>query len=107
MALVRLLYFRAVQNNINVCVMHIPGAHNNIADTLSRFQMTKFFQLTLLAKQAPDPIPAWPPQSFTNSSCNAVIMELPPQPDAHTNQVYLPSNYSAPSMPAHHCQHHL
>ena len=68
MALVRLLYFRAAQNNINVCVMHIPGAHNNIADALSCFQMTKFFQLTPVTKQAPDPIPAWPLQSFTNAS---------------------------------------
>jgi len=106
MALVRLLYFRAAQYNINVCVMHIPGADNNIADALSRSQMAKFYQLTPLARQAPDPIPAWPSQSFTNASCNAVIMELPPQPDAPTTRVYLPSSNSVLSTPVHHCQHH-
>jgi len=58
MALVRLLYFRAAQYNINACVMHIPGADNSIAYALSCSQMTKFYQLTPLAKQAPDPIPA-------------------------------------------------
>ena len=41
MALVCLLYFRTAQYNINACVMHIPGTHNNIADTLSHFQMTE------------------------------------------------------------------
>jgi len=84
--------------------MHIPGVHNNIADALSRFQMMKFYQLVPMAKQSPDPIPAWPPQSFINASCNAVIMELPPQLDA---QVYQPSNASAPNMLFHHCQRHL
>ena len=106
MALVRLLYFRAAQYNINVCVMHIPGAHDYIADALSHFQMIKFHQLTPTARQAPDPIPAWPPHSFINASCNAVIMELPPLPDDHTNQVYQLSNVSAPSTFSHHCQHH-
>ena len=106
MALVRLLYFGAAQYNINVCVMHIPGAQNYIADALSRFQMIKFHQLALMARQAPDPIPAWPPQSFINASCNAVIMELPSLPDDRTNQVYQLSNASAPSTLSHHCQHH-
>jgi len=61
-----------------ICVVHIPGADNNIADVLCRSQMAKVYQLTPLARQAPDPIPVWPSQSFTNASCNAVIMELPP-----------------------------
>ena len=42
MALVRMLYFRAAQHNINICVMHIPGVHNNVADAISRFQMVRF-----------------------------------------------------------------
>ena len=91
---------------ILMCVMHIPGAHNYIADALSRFQMVKFHQLAPTARQAPDPILAWPPQSFINASCNAVIMELPPLPDGHTNQVYQLSNASVPSTLSHHCQHH-
>jgi len=37
MGLVRLLYFCASHYNINVCVTHIPGVCNNIADSLSRF----------------------------------------------------------------------
>jgi len=106
MALVHLLYFRVVQYNINVCVMHIPGADNSIADTLSRSQMAKFYQLTPLARQAPDLIPAWPSQSLTNASCNAVIIELPPQLDAPTTQAYLPSSNSVLSTPVYHCQHH-
>ena len=61
-----------------MCVMHIPGAHNYIVDALSRFQMIKFHQLTLTARQAPGPILAWPPQLFINASCNTVIMELLP-----------------------------
>ena len=89
-----------------MCVMHIPGAHNNIADALSCFQMIKFHRLALTARQAPDPIPAWPPQPFINASCNAVIMELPPLPDGYTNRVYQLSNASAPSTLSHHCQHH-
>ena len=73
-----------------------------IADALFRFQMIK---LAPTARQAPDPILAWPPQSFINASCNAVIMELPPLPDGHTNQVYQLSSASAPSTLSHHCQH--
>ena len=105
MALVRLLYFRAAQYNIDG-VVHIPGTHNNIADALSRFHMTMFYQLVPLAKQTPDPIPDWPPQSFINASCNAVIMELPPQLDAHTNQACQPFNTSLSNMLSYHCQHH-
>jgi len=71
----RLLYFRAAHYNINVCVMHIPGVHNNIADTLSRFQMIKACPN---GKTVSSPRP---PQSFINASCNAIIMELPPQLD--------------------------
>jgi len=56
--------------------------------------MMKFYQIVPMAKQSPDPIPVWPPQSFIDASCNAVIMELPPQLDAHTNQVCQPSNIS-------------
>ena len=33
MALVRLLYFCAAYHNINVCIVHVPGVHNNLADS--------------------------------------------------------------------------
>lgn len=42
-------YFRAV---------HVPGINNNIADSLSRFQMERFHQLAPHANATPDPIPA-------------------------------------------------
>ena len=42
----------------------VPGAHNNIADALSCFQMTKFYQLNPLARHALDPILVWPLQSL-------------------------------------------
>ena len=39
MALIRMLYvFCAAHNNFNVCVHHISGVKNNIADALSHFQ---------------------------------------------------------------------
>jgi len=40
-----------------------------------------------------------PSQSFTNTSCNAVIMKLPPQTDAHFNQIHLHSITPAPTTP--------
>ena len=85
MGLVRLLYFCASRHNINVCVIHIPGICNDIADCLSRFQMEKFRRLAPGSKVLPDRIPAWPTQSFMTASCNASIMELPSQPDELIN----------------------
>ena len=35
MALVRMLYFCAAQNNIHVLVTHVAGTDNSIADALS------------------------------------------------------------------------
>ena len=104
MALVRMLYFRAAQHNINICVMHIPGVHNNVADAISRFQMVRFWQLVPMAYPTADPIPAWPTESFTNASCNVDIMALPPQPGEHTSQESPASNASVTSMASSHCQ---
>ena len=56
--------------------------------------------IILIMKHSPDPIPL---QSFINASCNAIIMELLTHLDAHTNQVYQPSNISAPNVLFHHC----
>ena len=74
MALVRLLYFAAARYNINVCIVHIDGANNIIADCLSRFKQDRFKQLVPLANPAPDVIPAWPIQSFIDASCSAAIL---------------------------------
>ena len=75
MALVRLLYYSAAKYNINVCVTHIAGTENVIADCLSRFQQDKFKKLAPLANPAPDSIPAWLTQSFIKASCSAAILE--------------------------------
>ena len=74
MALVRLLYFCAAHYNINVCIVHVPGVCNDIADSLSRFQMDRFRKLAPQANLQADNIPVWPTQSFTAASCNADIM---------------------------------
>ena len=53
MALVHILYFCAIYHNINVCIVHTPGVCNDIADSLSRFQMDRFRRLVPQAKQHP------------------------------------------------------
>ena len=86
MALVRLLYFCASNYNINVCVIHVPGVCNNIADSPPRFQMENFRKLAPEANLLPDRIPAWPTQTFTIASCNASIMVLPNLPEEPISQ---------------------
>jgi len=106
MALVRLLYFCASNYNINLCIIHIPGICNDIADSISRFQMERFRTLTPNARSLPDHIPAWPMQSFTNASCNAGIMALPSPRGELTNQDLQSSTYSVLSTSLPQCQHH-
>ena len=74
MALVQLLYFCVAHHNINVCIVHVPGVCNNIADSLSRFQMDRFRKLAPHANPTADNIPAWLIQTFTDASCSAAIM---------------------------------
>ena len=74
MALVHLLYYCAARYNIYVCIVHIAGVNNDIADCLSRFQQDKFRQLAPRANPVPDNIPVWPTQSFIDASCNAAIL---------------------------------
>ena len=70
MALVRMLYFCAAKFDIkNVMIVHIAGSNNTIADALSRFQATRFYQPPLAAPH-PDNILAWPTQFWTDSSMN-------------------------------------
>ena len=70
MALVRMLYFCAAKFDINVMIVHIAGSNNTIADVLSRFQATRFYQLAALVAPHPDNILAWPTQFWTDSSMN-------------------------------------
>ena len=90
MVLVCMLKFCAARNNFNVCVQHIPGVTNNIADALSHFQPHHFRKLAPNANPLPDIIPAGPHQTFIATSCSADIMVWPSQLVEHTNQVWIP-----------------
>ena len=97
MALVRLLYFCAAHHNINICVQHIPGQINEIADSISRFQEVHFRELAPNANPSPDNIFAWPAHAFTAASCSSAIMASPNQLAAPTNQVKQHIYLSAPA----------
>ena len=70
MALVRMLYFCAAKFDITVMIVHIAGSNNTIADALSCFQATRFYQLPPLGTPHPDNILAWPTQLWMDSSMN-------------------------------------
>ena len=70
MALVRMLYFCAAKFDINVMIVHIAGSNNTIADALSCFQATRFYQLAPLAAPHPDNILAWLTQFWMDSFMN-------------------------------------
>jgi len=99
-ALVRLL-----PCNINVFVMHISGTQNDVADAISHSDSGNWLPLPLPYPTA-NPIPAWPTASFANTSCNAFIMVLPPQPGTPTNPISQASNTSATCTASRHYQHH-
>ena len=71
MALVHLLYFCAARQNIHIMITHIAGINNNIADTISRFQMERFRTLAPAANLQPDPIRALPTPTSANCGTNA------------------------------------
>ena len=49
MSLVRKMFFLAATNNFTINIKHIAGTDNSIADSLSRFQMSRFHQLAPMA----------------------------------------------------------
>lgn len=57
MKLMRRLTFCAAIGNFTVHARHVPGVKNNIADSISRFQMIKFRRLAPLADELPRPCP--------------------------------------------------
>ena len=57
MRLIRLLVLTCLQNNIACKAKHIPGCTNNIADALSRGQLTRFRALAPGAESEPTQIP--------------------------------------------------
>ena len=70
MALVKMLYCCAAKFDINVMIVHIAGSNNTIADALSRFQATRYYQLASLAAPHPDNVLAWPTQFWMDSTMN-------------------------------------
>ena len=55
MKLMRRLTYHAALNNFVVHAQHIPGKNNGLADSISRYQMTKFRTLAPHANSAPTP----------------------------------------------------
>ena len=56
MKLVRFLFLFTAQCNINVLLQYIPGHSNAAADSLSRLQVARFFQLCPAANNRPSTI---------------------------------------------------
>ena len=106
MGLVCLLYFCASHYNINVCFIHVAGVRNDIADSLSHFEMDKFRKLAPRSEVLSDRIPAWPTQIFMTASCNAGIMVLLNPCDIHTSLDSKSLSHSAVSTPLLRPQHH-
>ena len=57
MHLVRKLYLYAAQSQFSLSFKYIPGKSNNIADSISRFQMVRFRNLAPQADPTPTPLP--------------------------------------------------
>ena len=57
MKLMRRLTWCAAKGNFVITAKHIPGIHNDIADALSRFQMSRFRELAPGAALMPCPCP--------------------------------------------------
>ena len=55
MVLIRTLHFCAAKHNFTASAKHVPGAHNSIADALSRFHMQVFRLLAPDADTTPTP----------------------------------------------------
>lgn len=57
--LCRKLFFLAAKNNYTVNLKHIPGSSNELADALSRQQVSRFHNLAPEADREATTIPAW------------------------------------------------
>ena len=58
-SLCRKLFFLAAQNNYTVTLKHTPGSSNELADALSRQQVSRFRALAPEADAEASTIPAW------------------------------------------------
>ena len=57
MDLVRALTLKTMKYNFYFKAIHVPGHSNDIADSISRFQQTRFRRLAPHADQQPQPLP--------------------------------------------------
>ena len=57
MKLVRFLVLQCLKNNIKLSARHVPGKKNDVADSLSRFQMTRFWEVAPTAEREPTAVP--------------------------------------------------
>ena len=57
MQLVRALFLVTAKFNFCVCAEHLPGKTNQIADSLSRFNLQEFFHLAPEAHPSPVDLP--------------------------------------------------
>ena len=60
MHLLRLLVLECLKHNVCFRAVHVPGALNDIADSLSRFQMSRFRCVAPQADQIATPLPPLP-----------------------------------------------
>ena len=56
MAIIRAIFFRCAEINLNLVISHIPGKENTNADLLSRFQVAQFVSLNPYAELEPERI---------------------------------------------------
>ena len=57
MDLVRALTLKTMKYNFYFKAVHVPGHSNDFADSISRFQQTRFRRLAPHADQQPQPLP--------------------------------------------------
>ena len=87
MSLLRSLFLLAAKNNFTVSAQHIPGTHNVIADSLSRFRMQVF------RSHAPQASPSQPLSSLHGDTTCITPLHHPPTPPTH------PPNAVSPNLP--------
>ena len=56
MAIIRAIFFRCAEINLNLVISHIPGKENTNSDLLSRFQVAQFVSLNPYAEPEPERI---------------------------------------------------
>ena len=97
MSLVVTLHFIAASNNFHICISHVQGTNNSIADALSCKQMTTFRTLT---PQADTTMTLYPTCTPYYQVCR-YIMGLPVLPHPRHASMSLPSTSTNDSVTSH------